>query len=135
MWEGCLLSNAILKKYGKWPKNQVLIQHSYWNPQFWNFAIPPKWLSHTKTLKYCYPQGRRVKNVNWREGGVWDLNEKGILHQSSFHHFYWKIMEKSKFDAKRISNILWFALMPTTYFFQLKTKKKLDKSSTCGLPL
>ena len=63
------------------------------------------------------------------------LNYVSILHQSSFHHIYQKIIEKVKFDAKRISDILLFELMTTKYFFQLKTKKKLDKSSRCGLPL
>ena len=45
-----------LKKYEKWPETYVLILHScYWTPQFQNFAIPPKWLSHSITQRYCYP--------------------------------------------------------------------------------
>ena len=44
------------KKYWKWPETYVLILHSYWNPQFQNFAIPPIWLSsHSITQRYCYP--------------------------------------------------------------------------------
>ena len=33
-----------------------LILHSYWTPQFQNFATPPTWLpSHSITQRYCYP--------------------------------------------------------------------------------
>ena len=49
----CLMQNS--KKYGKWPEAYVLILHSYWSPQFRNFAIPPIWLSHSTTWKYCSP--------------------------------------------------------------------------------
>ena len=44
------------KKYWKWPETYKLILHSYWTPQFQNFAIPPTWLSsHSITQRYCYP--------------------------------------------------------------------------------
>ena len=50
----CLMK--YLKKYEKWPETYMLILHScYWTPQFQNFAIPPKWLSHSITQRYCYP--------------------------------------------------------------------------------
>ena len=39
----CLMQYS--KKYWKWPETYVLILHSYWNPQFQNFAIPLIWLS------------------------------------------------------------------------------------------
>ena len=55
MWKVCFLSNGILKKCGKWPENYVLILHSYWNPQFQNFSIPPIWLSHSIIQRYWYP--------------------------------------------------------------------------------
>ena len=49
----CLMQYS--KKYWKWPETYVLILHSYWNPQFQNFAIPPIWLSsHSITQRYCY---------------------------------------------------------------------------------
>ena len=45
-----------LNKYWKWPETYNLIPHSYWTPQFQNFAIPPTWLSsHSITQRYCYP--------------------------------------------------------------------------------
>ena len=50
----CLMQYS--KKYWKWPETYVLILHSYWNPQFQNFAIPPIWLSsRSVTQRYCYP--------------------------------------------------------------------------------
>ena len=50
----CLMQYS--KKYWKWPETYVLILHSYWTPQFQNFAIPPIWLSsHSITQRYCYP--------------------------------------------------------------------------------
>ena len=39
----CLMQHS--KKYWKWPETYKLIRHSYWTPQFQNFAIPPIWLS------------------------------------------------------------------------------------------
>ena len=46
----CLMQYS--KKYWKWPETYVLILHSYWTPQFQNFAIPPIWLSsHSITQK------------------------------------------------------------------------------------
>ena len=50
----CLMQHS--KKYWKWPETYKLILHSYWTPQFQNFAIPPTWLSsHFITQRYCYP--------------------------------------------------------------------------------
>ena len=50
----CLMQYS--KKYWKWPETYKLILHSYWTPQFQNFAIPPTWLSsHSITQRYCYP--------------------------------------------------------------------------------
>ena len=50
----CLMQHS--KKYWKWPEIYKLILHSYWTPQFQNFAIPPTWLSsHFITQRYCYP--------------------------------------------------------------------------------
>ena len=53
----CLMQYS--KKYWKWPETYVLILHSYWTPQFQNFAIPPIWLSsHSiwlSTQRHCYP--------------------------------------------------------------------------------
>ena len=50
----CLMQHS--KKYWKWPETYKLILHSYWTPQFQNFAIPPTWLSsHSITQRYCYP--------------------------------------------------------------------------------
>ena len=50
----CLMQHS--KKYWKWPETYKLILHSYWTPQFQNFAIPPIWLSsHSITQRYCYP--------------------------------------------------------------------------------
>ena len=44
------------EKYWKWSETYVLFLHSYWTPQFQNFAISPIWLSsHSITQKYCYP--------------------------------------------------------------------------------
>ena len=49
----CLMQPS--KKYWKWPETYKLILHSYWTPQFQNFAIPPIWLSsHSVTQKYFY---------------------------------------------------------------------------------
>ena len=46
----CLMQ--YLKKYWKWTEAYKLILHSYWTPQFQNFAIPPIWLSsHSITQK------------------------------------------------------------------------------------
>ena len=53
MFVSCLMHYS--KKCGKWPKTYVLILHSYLTPQFQNFAIPPIWLSHSTTQRYCYP--------------------------------------------------------------------------------
>ena len=50
----CLMQYS--KKYWKWPETYVLILHSYWTPQFRNFAIPLIWLSsHSITQRYCCP--------------------------------------------------------------------------------
>ena len=53
----CLMQYS--KKYWKWPETYVLILHSYWTPQFQNFAIPPIWLSSHSiwlpTQRHCYP--------------------------------------------------------------------------------
>ena len=45
----CLMQHS----YWKWPETYKLILHSYWNPQFQNFAIPPTWLSsHAIAQRY-----------------------------------------------------------------------------------
>ena len=50
----CLMQHS--RKYWKWSEIYKLILHSYWTPQFPNFAIPLTWLSsHSITQRYCYP--------------------------------------------------------------------------------
>ena len=56
MWKVCFLSSTILEKIWKMARNLCAHLHSYWTPQFQNFAIPPIWLSsHSITQRYCYP--------------------------------------------------------------------------------
>ena len=50
----CLMQYS--KKHWKWTETYVLILHSYWTPEFQDFAISPIWLSsYSITQRYCYP--------------------------------------------------------------------------------
>ena len=49
----CLMQHS--KKYWKWPETYKAMLHSYWTPQFQNFAITLTWLSsHSITQRYWY---------------------------------------------------------------------------------
>ena len=63
------------KKYWKWPGTYVLILHSYWRPQFQNFAIPPIWLSsYSITQRYCYPCITcSLNNSNFYHSANWNF--------------------------------------------------------------
>ena len=86
----CLMQYS--KKYWKWPETYKLILHSYWTPQFQNFAIPPTWLSsHSITQRYCYPC-ITFSLHNFKLLPIYQLEFLGIVIPLFF--FFFEIFEK-----------------------------------------
>ena len=93
------------KKYWKWPETYKLILHSYWTPQFQNFAIPPTWLSlHSITQRYCYPC-ITFSLHNFKLLPICQLEFLGLVIPLFFLFcFFYEIFEKLSIIVNIISN-------------------------------
>ena len=86
----CLMQYS--KKYWKWPETYKLILHSYWTPQFQNFAIPPTWLSsHSITQRYCYPC-ITFSLHNFKLLTICQLEFLGLVIHHCFFWDFWETM-------------------------------------------
>ena len=80
------------KKYWKWPETYKLILHSYWTPQFQNFAIPPTWLSsHSITQRYCHPC-ITFSLHNFKHLPIWQLEFLTLVIPLFFGGFFWRFL-------------------------------------------
>ena len=86
----CLMQHS--KKYWKWPETYKLILHSYWTPQFQNFAIPPTWLSsHSITQRYCHPC-ITFSLHNFKHLPIWQLEFLTLVIPLFFGGFFWRFL-------------------------------------------